>query len=619
MSHRRVRHSADRAKRGSAADPASGFGSAPTIALGCLLVTATLILYSPVRTHTFINYDDTGYVVSNSHVNSGLSSQTVRWALTSTEQCNWHPVTWLSHALQYQLFETDAGYHHLTSAVLHSLNTLLLFVVLQRATGALVRSFIVAALFAWHPFNVQSVAWVAEQKNLLCTFFFLLTLAAYGWYERQPQLKSFVVVAGVFVLALAAKPMAVTLPFVLLLLDYWPLQRIAGWIEPRPDSVIPQKPFSRLLLEKLPLFALSAMSSVITVWAQRSCGAWRSLKKLPLNARLENALFSYLVYIWKTLWPSNFGLFYLHPGTLPIWKPALAVAVLCAIGMFAWRLRVSRPYLMVGFLWFLGTLFPMIGVVQVGDQAMADRYAYLPIIGLFAFVVWGVTDFFELAHVRKEARWASALIVLAILWLRTSKELSYWEDSVKIWSHTLEVTGSPQAEKPLAMALAAQGESGEAIVHFLNVVKFDPTDIAAHVNLGAYYASQGRLRDGIQEFESAVKLTEGNDANPEDISYRWSALLDLGFAYALAKDYPRALVSLHEASQSNPAFVDQTIQAIDHSLGTLPTEDSYLKLSLLLRAQGRNPEAASILEDAIKAYPHSVNLTELQEFMNTSM
>lgn len=589
-------------------------------AFSLLLVFITLILYSPVRGYDFINYDDDLYIVSNPYVTSGLNWTTIRWSLTSTESSNWHPLTWLSHALDCQLFGLDPGDHHLTSAFIHAINVLLLFLLLWKATDCVARSFVVTALFALHPFNVQSVAWLAERKNLLSTFFFLLALGAYGWYARHPRLKFLAVTGGLFIMSLASKPMAVTLPFVLLLLDYWPLQRIAGWTEPRAGSSVPQQPVSRLLLEKLPLFVLSGASSALTVWAQRSAGALRTVKQVSFFARLENALDSYIVYIWKTLWPSDFGLFYPHPGTsVSAWKPASAVVLLLVIGIVLWRWRIARPYLIVGWLWFVGTLFPVMGIVQVGDQAMADRYFYLPSIGLFLTIVWGTADVFELLRVPKPARWLSASGTLILLGWLTSQQLIYWKDSVTIWSHTLMVTDrNSVAERKLAFALAARGDTGQVVPHLANAVRLDPENVENHVNLGVYYAAQGRLQDGIQEFQTAIKLTDHQNLSSDDKSYRCWALLDLGTAYATSKDYANALANYQRANEFDPLMVDQKIESIHRSLATDSSQYLYLNLSLLLRAKGKSKEASLILNDAVKANPRYIDARELLNFLDAS-
>jgi len=401
------------------------------------------------------------------------------------------------------------------------------------------------------------------------------------------------VVTGTFMLALASKPMAVTLPFVLLLLDYWPLQRVAGWTEPRQMAPIPQEPIPRLLLEKLPLFTLSALSSTLTVWAQRSGGALQTLKRFPFGARLGNALDSYLIYIWKTLWPSGLGLFYPHSGaSLAVWKPILVAILLGAISVAIWRQRVARPYLVVGWLWFLGTLVPVIGIVQVGDQAMADRYAYIPTIGLFVVITWGAFEIFNKVRLPTVARWALVSAFLLALWLISSRQLKYWENSATVWSHTLQVTaGNPVAEEKLAFA---------------------------RVNLGVAYASHGRLQDGINELEAVVQLTDRKDLSDEAKGFRLSALLNLGFAYALLHDYAHALDDFQEANQSDPLRMEQTIEQVQHSVAAAPNEEGYLRLSLLLRAKGQVKEASSILQEAIAANPNYIQARNLLNFLNAS-
>lgn len=583
-----------------------------------LLVFGTLILYSPVRNHDFINYDDNDYVLDNPHVTAGLNWEAVRWSLTANDQANWHPLTWLSHALDCQLFGLNAGYHHAASLLIHILNVLLLFLLLRYTTGALGRSFLVAAAFAWHPFNVQSVAWVAERKNLLSTLFFLLTIITYAWYVRKPQLRRLAVVIAVFVLALASKPMAVTLPFVLLLFDYWPLQRISGWTDVSPKLCIPQQPKSRLLLEKLPLFILSAASCVITVWAQRSGGALRSLEAFTLSTRIENALHSYLIYILRTVWPFGFSLYYpLSEATIRVWKPAVAAILLLTVSVLLWRQRRPRAYLLVGWLWFLGTLVPVIGLVQVGDQAMADRYAYLPLIGLFIVIIYAAFDFLGLRHVGN-ARWGLAGAFLLAIYLLSVQQLGYWQNGATIWTHAFQITnGNLLVEKQLANALVMSGETEQALPHLINISRVDPKDITTHANLGACYAAEERISEAAQEFEQVIWLTDHKDLTSDDRKYRTSALLNLGFAYARSKDYPKALASFQGASEFDPSIVDQTIATFERTLSTGASEGVYLKLSLLLEARGKDNQAISILEEAIKVNPDYLDSHELLNYLDS--
>ena len=586
--------------------------------LAILLVIGTLALYSPVANHGFINYDDDGYVSNNPNVTAGLSWQTIRWSMTATEQANWHPVTWLSHQLDCELFGLDAGYHHLTSVLIHAINVVLVFLLLQKATGAAGPSLVVAALFAWHPFNVESVAWVAERKNVLSTFFALLSIGAYGWYARKPALHRLLLVTLLFALALMSKPMAVTLPFLLLLLDYWPLQRVIGWSGPGPQFVVPQKSIVSLIVEKWPFFLLSLASCVITIWAQK--GAVKSLHLYPIAVRLENALYSYVIYLGKTFWPSRFALFYPHPGaSLALWKPVLALVLLSAISAALWMQRSVRPYLLVAWLWFLGTLVPVIGVVQVGDQALANRYAYLPLIGLFVLIVWGSRDLFNAGHLSPRLRWGIAIATLATIALLSRREISYWRDSVSAWSHTLEVTtANLPAEQSIASALDARGENDAAIPHYLNVIRLDPTNLPSRINVGVYYVSHGRMQDGVNEFQTVVDLSDHKQLDASDLQCRASAQLNLGFAYILAANYPKALASFRETNQAAPTLVAQSVAKLEQGLARQPAERGYLQLSLLMRARGENEEAATVLENASRENPEYVKTRELLSYLKSN-
>ena len=593
--------------------------AAYTVPLALVLLVVTIALYSQVRSHDFINYDDDGYVYKNADVTSGLNLRTLKWSLTTTEQYNWHPLTWLSHALDCHLFGLDAGFHHLVSAFIHVLNALLLFFVLQRATRAIGRSFMVAALFALHPFNVQSVAWVAERKNVLSMLFLLLAIGAYVWYSQEPQRRRFLVVVTLFALALLSKPMAVTLPFLLLLLDYWPLGRLAGF-DSSPRFAAPSQSFMHLLWEKWPLFVLSLASCVITVWAQRAGGAVRTLHVYPLGERFRNGLCSYVAYIWKTFWPSKFALFYPHSEpSIGWWKPAAALILLSAISVGVWKQRATRPYLLVGWLWFLGALIPMIGIVQVGDQAMADRYAYLPLIGIFVMVVWGIDDLFRVPAVGPALRWSVAVACLGIISLLTVRELGCWQNSVSVWSRTLEVTtGNATAEHNLAEAFAERGQTDEAAQHFLNAVNLDPKDFSSRVNLGSYYGAHGRPQDAIREFTAVVTLTDQGPVSSSDRWLRASAQFDMGLAYILLQDYANALVNFQAAAQADSGIVNRSIDTLVQSLESNPAEQGYVQLSLLMRARGEKEGASTVLENASRENPEYVKTRQLLSYLKSN-
>ncbi len=482
---------------------------ARTWVLSLLLVAATVALYYPVQGHPFVNYDDSVYVTANLHVQGGLDWDTVQWAFTTFEAANWHPVTWISHALDCQLFQLNPAGPHDVNLLLHVVNVLLLFWVLYRATGFAGRSFMVAALFALHPINVQTVAWVAERKNLLSMLFFLLALGAYRWYVREPRDGRFAIVALLFVLGLMAKPQVITLPCVLLLWDYWPLRRMfASAADASPSAelaTIPPKSFSWLVLEKLPLFAIAAAGSSITMYAQRTGGArnWA-----PRFLRLENAIVSYARYIGKALWPSRLALFYPYPDSFKAWTVLAALVLLMVVTAFV-ILQRRRRYLVVGWLWFAGTLVPMIGLIHVGGQAMADRYAYLPLIGLFIMICWGVADWSEQRRISPAWLATVSVVLLLALTVVARVQLDYWADNVRLWSHTLQVTGPNFiAENSIGVALERQGKIDDAVAHFRAAARINPNDPSSNLNLAEYDRLHGRLLECIERCRRIPAMTQ---------------------------------------------------------------------------------------------------------------
>ncbi len=430
-------------------------GKSLNIVLCVLLAAATIALYSPVMGHKFIAYDDNDYVTANAHIHEGLAWGTVKWAFTSIEEANWHPLTWLSHALDYQLFGLNAMGHHLDNVLLHALNAVVLFLLWVWITRRVGPSLLVAALFAVHPLNVESVAWVAERKNVLSTLFFFLAIAAYAWYARKPDWRRYLLVAGLFAAGLMAKPMVITLPFVLLLLDYWPLERTPldkTQIGSSTSTEVLRERFTKLLLEKVPLLLLSAASAWITMKAQRP--ALGSLQRFSLALRIENAIVSYVLYLWKMLWPARLSVLYPFPAVaLPMWRWVLSALVLISITALVVNFR-SKRYLLVGWFWFLGTLVPVLGLVQVGNAAMADRYAYIPLIGIFLMIAWGVDDWAKAKRVHAVWLAIPAMCVLPALGFVTHRQMSYWESDYHLWSHALAATErNPVAHGAVAGAL----------------------------------------------------------------------------------------------------------------------------------------------------------------------
>lgn len=587
------------------------------IACICLAI-AILALYSRAARNPFMHVDDQNYVTENPHVQAGLSWQTFTWSLTATHAENWHPLTWLSHALDCQLYGLNPAGHHATNILLHALNTVLLFLLLFRATGARGRSLLVAALFALHPLNVESVAWIAERKNVLCTLFFLLTLAAYGWYARKPDLKRYLAVVALFALALAAKPMVITLPFVLLLLDYWPLERIRGWDaqslsklkdrkhrqKNRGDDgasgkvfLVPQFSFSRLVLEKLPLLVLCAGSAAITIVAQRT-HAIQSLEIYSFAGRLENALYSYASYIWKTFWPTRLAFLYPYPRDgRPAWLLALAVLFLLAVSVLVWKLRRTRPYLVTGWLWYLGTLVPVIGVVQVGDQAMADRYAYIPLIGIFVMIVWGVADAADRRKINLQLRTAIAGVILAALSFLTWRQIAFWRSDYDLWSHTVAVTKhNVVADESLSKALMQLGRPQEALAGFEEAARLNPRDPFRHVNLAAALFESDHLSDAIAQYESTIEVSS-NPTLQARCYESIAAISDELGAFAKVRDNYRL------ALQADPGQAADMIARVSQEAVTSPSAPNYLQLGMLLQEVGKLDEARTAYMNALKLDP----------------
>jgi Flp pilus assembly protein TadD len=574
-----------------------------------LLAVVTLALYNPVNRHPFVNYDDDRYVIDNPHVRHGLTASTVTWAITATEQANWHPLTWMSHALDVSLFRLNPAGHHFTSVLLHVANAVLLFLLLMWSTEKIGPSLFVAALFALHPINVESVAWVAERKNVLCTLFFFLTLWAYGWYVRKPGWKRYVVVALLFAAGLASKPMVITLPFVLLLLDYWPLARVRAGTKSQPGAT-----WSRLVVEKLPLFALSAASAVITMRAQQAGGAVRTAVEVSFTARIANAIYAYAMYLWKMVWPVRLAPMYPHPGdSLAAWQVVAGALVLIAITMAVWRFR-ERRYLLTGWLWFLGTLVPVIGLVQVGEAAMADRYAYIPLIGIFVMIGFGAADVAESrSDGGKLGLWltvpaAAVLIALAAV---TYRQIGYWQSNYELWSHTLAVTQNNFiAEDNLGGALILEGKEEEAHVHFLAAARINPKDPMSRSNLGTYFQTHQQLPEAIAEYEAAVQLT----SSPGLLADTYA---NLGMAYEAQGDAERSRQNFARSLSLNPnqfnawlglgelaqkgGKLDEAVADFSRSIELQPTAQAYFEL-------GRAYEQAGRYAEARDAYRQSLSL-----------
>jgi tetratricopeptide (TPR) repeat protein len=466
------------------------------------LVASVVAVYWQVGNHGFISYDDPGYVTANPRIREGFTLDSLRWAFTSTYFSNWHPLTWLSYMLDYRLFGDNPRGYHLVNVGFHAGNTVLLFVVLRRMTGALWASAFVAALFGIHPVHVESVAWVSERKDVLSAFFWLLAMGAYARYAERPRAQGYFLVLMCFVLGLMAKPMVVTLPFVFLLLDYWPLQRFAVVAGRR----IALPPWA-LLVEKIPFFVLVALSSAITYVAQSSDGAVASLEKFSSSVRLMNAAVSYIEYISKMVWPFALSVRYPHPGhALPLWHALGAAAALVVTSVLVCRQMRQRPYLVVGWFWYIGTLVPVIGLIQVGEQAMADRYTYVPLIGLFIILAWGAREILGRWRSLQPVLTALAGVLLAVLMVTTWFQVRYWRDSVTLYEHSLAVTSDYLLHFNLANELRERGDLDAAVAQYAASIRTNPTFAEAYSNAGPILVGQGRVDEAIASYAAALKL-----------------------------------------------------------------------------------------------------------------
>jgi len=465
------------------------------------LVVATLAVYWHATGNGFVNLDDPGYVSGNSRVQAGLTIDNVRWAFTSFEMGNWHPLTWLSHMADCQVYGLNPRGHHFTSIFIHIVNTVLLFLLFARMTGALWRSALVAALFALHPLHVESVAWVAERKDVLSTLFFLLALLAYVRYVERPGLARYLAVCGAFALGLMAKPMLVTLPCVLLLLDYWPLGR---WGSPAVGRLSP----GQMILEKAPLLAMALISCLVTISAQQAGEAVASLTGIPAWYRLGNALIAYASYVGKTAWPSGLVAIYPLPLQFPAGTLAWSALLLGGVSALAVLLARRAPYLAVGWLWYLGMLVPVIGLVQVGSQAMADRYTYIPLIGLFIMAAWGISELTAGWRLRRGVLTTAAVLSLSWFSVGSWRQIGYWQDSVTLYTHTLKFTGDNyMAHLDMGNALADQGRLDDAIKHYRRALQLNPALGHARNNLGIVLARQGSAHEALDQFQQALNST----------------------------------------------------------------------------------------------------------------
>lgn len=593
-----------------------GVSATTRAVLALLLVIVIFIVFSQAIHHEFINYDDQAYVTDNSHVKEGLSYRNFVWAFTAFEVSNWHPVTWLSHMLDYEMYGMNPMGHHLTNLILHLANALLLLYLLYKSTGKYWQSLFIAALFGLHPLHVESVAWIAERKDLLSTFLFFMTLIIYGEYVKKPRTPTYLLMLMTYGVGLMAKPMLVTLPLVMLLWDFWPLGRLITQREHRhcPEKIhegCSSTPPLRLLVEKIPFFLLSLTSCIVTYYAQQRGGAVAAIHGTPPTFRVINALQSYVGYMEKMVWPHDLAVIYPLPPTLTLAWGGVAGLVLLLVSWLVWRQARNYPYLPVGWLWYLCTLVPVIGLIQVGQQAMADRYTYIPLTGLFIMISWGVADLSRKLHYRHEVLAASAVSVLGVLAVCTWIQLGYWKNSVTLFEHAVQaVPNNHIAFRMLGNALSRKGDMdganrcfaeslrimpdddsthiewgsaatkerriGEALYHYNEALRINPGSAIAHYDLGVLLADQGKFEEAIGHFLEALRIEPG----------RADLQAALGSAYLGEGKTGEAVACYHRALLLEPGSAE-----LNHNLG------------LALAMQGNLDESIAYLARALEINP----------------
>ena len=573
----------------------------------CLfLVLAILVVFSQVKSYDFVSYDDDVYITKNRHVQGGLTVEGIIWAFTIAHSGNWHPLTWLSHMLDISLFGLNPGYHHLMSLLFHIANTLLLFFILRRMTGEIWKSGFVAALFALHPLHVESVAWIAERKDVLSTFFFMLTILAYVFYVEKPVLRRYLFVFFFFVFGLLSKTMLVTLPFLLLLLDYWPLSRFEFKSKAKNFKV----PL-HLIWEKVPLFALTALSSIVTFFAEKHGKSVSSLEIFPIKTRIANTFVSYVSYIGKMIWSLNLAVFYPYPEIFPIWQVMGSLLLLVCISFLVIRHARSLPYLPVGWLWYLGTLVPVIGLVQIGSQSMADRYTYVSLIGLFIMIAWGVPDILKRWRYQRIVLSVSLGIILLLLMIFTWYQTINWKNSITLFEHALKVTTRNNiAHNNLGTALAREGKLEEAIYQFREALKGKPDFSDAHYNLGTALGILGNHEEAVYHLREALK----GETGLSEVHNKIGRLL------SQQKKFNEAIYHFQKALEINPDFANahnnigivlgqqgRLEEAIYHFREALRTKPYYAKahnnLGVTLGQQGKLEEAIYHFQKALEINP----------------
>jgi tetratricopeptide (TPR) repeat protein len=582
------------------------------------LLTATAVVYWQVREHQFLNYDDNIYITENPHIQVGLNAEGIKWAFTSGYAANWHPLTWLSHMADVDLFGLNPAGHHLMNLAIHLASSLMLFLVMRTMTVNQWASWFIAAVFALHPLHVESVAWAAERKDVLSTLLWMAVLWSYVRYVKDRKRGWYMAMLAFYALGLMSKPMLVTLPFVLLLMDYWPLER-TELVQPAKrkrehnarKTNAERDLWVSLVIEKLPLLAMAAASSIVTLLVQRGSGAVQSWVALSLTSRIANAVVSYCRYLIKTIWPFDLAVYYPHPGHWPPWSVAMSAVILIAISGIAARERRRKPYLAVGWLWYIVTLAPVIGIVQVGSQSMADRYMYLPLIGLTIMFACSAVELVESRPTIKNLIMSTGSVIPIALMVITWRQVSFWNNSATLFEHAINVTNNNwMAHNNLGVELLKRKRVDEALYHYSEAQRLNPNFAVAHFNMAAALAEKGQLDDAIPNYMKALRI---NPDYPEVHN-------NLGMALHLKGSLDEAVEQYREALRIKPEYLEaqnnlagalldqgKHDEAIAHYQELLRFNSSYppayAGMGLVLAGQGRFADAIAQYEQAIRINP----------------
>lgn len=586
----------------------------------CLFLSiVTIGIFWQIQDHEFIIFDDPGYIYENKHVIRGLTFEAVKWAFLESHAANWHPITWISHILDFEMYGLDPGGHHRTNLIFHTVNAILLFLVFLRMTGGFWQSAVIATLFAIHPLHVESVAWASERKDVLSMFFLMFTIWAYLRYIENKEIKNYLLVFLFFALGLMSKPMLVTLPFVLLLLDFWPLKRTGGNLK-------------QLIIEKIPLFGLALGSSVITFFVQQGFGATALQKTIQLDQRIFNAIVSYAEYLWKLIWPLNLSIFYPHQGyMLPTWKIFFSAILLIGITVLAVKTIKRTPFVAVGWFWYLGTLVPVIGIVQVGSQSMANRYTYIPLIGIFIILAGGIPYLLKTFRHQKQILIILSLVVGSFYTFVTWSQVKYWKNSILLFERAIEVVEDENinfaiAHKSLGRSYFKNNEFDKAITSYEKCLVLNPDHWRCYQNIGNVFVEKKEFQKALNYFQLSVKINSNNDSGYNNIGVilQRSGKLDESIelfkkAIKLNPDYVLFYFNLGNTLVENN-MIGEAILQYKEALNLDP--QSYMihfKLGNALAKNGFYAESINHFESAINLKPDYIPAIENIKIVNSRM